>query len=78
MGSHGGYIPWNSCQGLHEATVGALKLEFLRQILRRLERAAEIADVLTVNVDPRIVRKRFGLGFANGFKVGDHGKESTE
>ena len=48
--------------------------KFHRQIFGRLECAAESPNVLAVDKNTRIVRQRPGLGFANGFEVGDaHG-----
>ena len=44
---------------------------FLREILGRLERASELPDILAVDIDARIFGKRAGLGFANGFEIGD-------
>ena len=44
---------------------------FLREILGRLEGAAELPDILAVDIDARIFGERAGLRFANGFEIGD-------
>ena len=46
--------------------------EFTRQVLRGLERAAEFAHILSVDIDARIRGQGTRLRFANGFEVGDH------
>ena len=45
--------------------------KFFRQIFGGFERAAEIAHILPVDINPRIVRQRLGLRFTDGFEIGD-------
>ena len=53
--------------------------KFLREILRRLERAPERTDILPVDEHPRIVPQRARLGFANGLEIRDaHGAGTVE
>ena len=48
--------------------------KFSGQIFCGLESSAEGADILAVNKYARIIFQGFGLGFADGFEVGDaHG-----
>ena len=52
--------------------------KFLLQIFCGLERAAECADILPVDEDARVVAERVGLGFADGFEIGNTHKEKDE